>query len=159
MVTIRIRTPRPELLCEPPKPSAMNGVNPRTIKGKEWWNETRRQAYKAAGGTCSACGYNPASAPLEAHEVYDVSWVEGKLILREVVALCQFCHTYIHRGIHRDSRHCNQKLYQASMKYCTKLLEDLGLKPLRTPRHNIPWYSWYLELEGKKYFPVHEEPR
>lgn len=159
MVTIRVKAPRPELLCEPPKPSAMNGVNPRTIKGKEWWNVERKKAYKASGGTCAACGANPAQRPLEAHEVYDVDWGQGKMVLREIVALCQFCHVYIHRGIHRQSHHACQRTYAAAMKYCTKLLEGLGLKPIRTPSHSVPWYQWYLEFEGRKYPPVHEEPR
>lgn len=86
---------RPELLTHPNIPKPVHGVNPRTLKGKAWWDETRREAYARNNGCCWACG---TWGRLEAHESYDIFYYAGIIVLREVVALCEDCHSFIHSG-------------------------------------------------------------
>lgn len=144
---------RPELLTGPPSPEALNGVTPRVLNGKDWWDKKRKETYGKSGGVCAACGGNILRKPLEAHEVYEVDWTKGFMTLLEVVSLCHLCHTFIHRR-HTRSIHLN-----AARKHCTDLLKAAGLTVHKTPRTSVKWNDWYLLLDGRKFYPVHEEPR
>lgn len=91
---------RPLLLAHPHIPSAMAGVNPRTIKGQAWWDVVRREAYAKNNHCCWACGTpageNRKHPALEAHETYDIDYREARMVFKEVVALCHMCHSFIH---------------------------------------------------------------
>jgi len=93
---------RPELLAAPNIPRPLHTVNPRTICGRRWWDETRQRAYAKHDYRCYACGVPKQNAfyykHLEAHEDYDIDWETGKVELREIVALCHSCHNFIHNG-------------------------------------------------------------
>lgn len=93
---------RPKLLAHPHIPSALAGVNPRTIKGQAWWDVVRRKAYAENNHCCWACGAaageNKDHPALEAHETYDTNYREALMVFKEVVALCHMCHSFIHSG-------------------------------------------------------------
>lgn len=93
---------RPELLQMPWIPLPLSGVNPRSILGPAWWNQTRKAAYEGNAGCCWACGVEGARAGyrrgLEGHEVYDHFWPAARLVYLETVALCYSCHAFIHVG-------------------------------------------------------------
>lgn len=91
---------RPELLTHSTIPKALHGVNPRSIKGREWWDKTRKEAYRKNDNKCWACDL-PASQSskrksLEAHENYDINYITGRVTLKEITALCSKCHNFIH---------------------------------------------------------------
>jgi len=93
---------RPELLLHPCIPPMLYGVNPRTIRGEEWWDATRKAAYAENNFHCWACGVHQLDAEykqvLEAHEcyTYDVTTYTARMV--SVVALCLQCHQFIHWG-------------------------------------------------------------
>ena len=93
---------RPELLQHPRLPMPLHGLNPRTLKGADWWDGVRRQAYAAHGQRCWACGVPAAEAifsqRLEAHEAYRIDYKKQVAEMVEVVALCHACHNFIHNG-------------------------------------------------------------
>ncbi len=93
---------RPELLTHPHIPGGLAGVNPRSIMGREWWDEMRRDAYQRNNGHCFACGGFSGNDPykpwLEAHECYDFDYDNKVMKFREVSALCHSCHSFIHSG-------------------------------------------------------------
>lgn len=86
---------RPEILCSPQIPPPMWGVAPRTVNGEEWWNNERKYAYERNNHCCWACG---AHAPLAAHEVFEIDFMERRMTFKEVTALCEDCHNFIHLG-------------------------------------------------------------
>jgi hypothetical protein len=101
---------RPELLLHPLIPPPLHALAPSVILGQTWWDEQRNIAYEASDFHCMACGL-PKSMTyknrLEAHEAYDINYEQSEVRLKEVVALCNPCHNYIHVGRlikqHRDS--------------------------------------------------------
>ena len=173
------RFTRPELLRHGTIPRAMHGVAPRNIKGQEWWDVTRRQAYAANNMRCWACG---GPGPLEAHEAYEIDWQRYRMTYIEAVALCSDCHSFIHIGrligmfAGRDvSSHTVKRI----VLHGYHILKRAGLKcPWQTrviTGHLLPWSGstkwiktvltncdameylvegpkWRLIFEGKEYF-------
>lgn len=92
----------PALLLHPRIPLYLSGVNPRTIKGKEWWDVTRRKAYAENNHCCWACNVYQLDAAyrqvLEAHECYEYDPKTFTARMISVVALCSQCHQFIHWG-------------------------------------------------------------
>jgi hypothetical protein len=97
-------TPEPKILTQPNIPKPLHGVNPRTILGEAWWQKQREQAKQRSQNHCAACGGGPNSKALkgkpwlECHEVYDFNYKKGRVTFKEVVALCHYCHNFIHSG-------------------------------------------------------------
>lgn len=93
---------RPELLLHPTIPAPLHCITPREILGKKWWDVTRKIAYEKTDDHCYACGIHKTKSPyrkyLEAHESYDIYYDTCTVQLKEVVALCHSCHSYIHVG-------------------------------------------------------------
>ena len=89
----------PQLLQHPPIPRGLAGVNPRTIKGKEWWDIVRKEAYQRNNFCCWACARARLDSPgrlLDAHECYTYIYLTRVATFDEVVALCRDCHHFIH---------------------------------------------------------------
>lgn len=154
---------RPELLMAVGIPEPLWGVNPRTIRGKAWWDERRKKAYEANNFCCHACGVHRFDAAykqhLEAHEVYETNWKEASLEFVEVVALCNACHSYVHRGRLRllvaKGQATQKKLEEVEVHGRATLGEGLhlkyGLMLAKIPLILPGWNKWHLRFEGKKY--------
>lgn len=137
---------RVRLLAHEQIPKPMHGVNPRTVMGKEWWNEHRERAYAKNNYCCWACGDMPTR--LEAHEVYDILGSEGRMVFVEIVALCHDCHMTIHVGLTEKLKGIDEvkRLTKRKMKLIRK----------HAQHQEVPWNMWRLVFEGKEYKPVHE---
>lgn len=169
---------RAELLFHPAIPPPMHGVNPRTVLGKEWWDKQRFAAYEKNNQCCWACGTHRDDAMyykhLEAHELYDINWKKHRMTLREIVALCHACHSYVHIGRLRvmvDKRKEQRKKLDKVIAHADRIIQA------ENPRmwynyddsvrgyvqfQNAPkkyWKKWHLLLEGKKYYSKFKGPR
>lgn len=163
---------KPELLLLPNIPKPLHQVNPRTILGINWWNKTRKLAYKSTGYRCLACGVPKEEAKyhqwLEGHEVYETDYEQGTLTFLYVAPLCHFCHNFIHDGrienlLQQGKIHHHK--YAAILKHGSEVLAKANLvKPSRIERERkfvlmeakgkiAPWEKWRLILEGKAYPP------
>jgi len=176
---------RPDLLSAPNIPKPLHTVNPRTICGRWWWDIQRQEAYAKHDYCCWACGVPKRNAEfyhwLEAHEDYDIDWETGKVELKEIVALCHSCHSFIHNGrllnlyqnseIGRDKitsilehgfdickRNHVQPFYGAYIAWYVlkgKTLEESVIKAKKKgwyPKIEASWEKWHLIIEGTKYF-------
>jgi hypothetical protein len=155
---------RPELIAELGIPLPLSGVNPRTIMGKEWWDEKRRKAYKTNNWCCWACGVGTDETHkhrLEAHECYDIDWKTGRMTFREIVALCNKCHSFIHRRrlqqlCYRragDASKAATKRYREVIRHGYALLTANDLYMQRPLLSGISWSNWCLVFDGKEYPP------
>lgn len=129
MVSINVDTKpkftRPEILLHPSIPRALGGINPRTIKGPEWWDEVRKKVYIRNNYCCWACGtFRLDCVPpiLDAHEMYeyDCDKLEARMV--EVVALCRDCHQFIHWR-----RNWYRTRFRKVVARGLNLLHDVGL--------------------------------
>ena len=145
---------RPELLLHPLIPPALYGVNPRTIKGKDAWDITRREAYKANNYCCWACGVYQLDTPsgrLDAHEAYRYIYGSHKAFLAEVVGLCRRCHQFIHWGrLAATNRGAVIRVLSRGLT----LLHEAGLPLARNQYHYLITHEWHHKLpafmEGDK---------
>ena len=158
--------PDPRLLlhCNIPKP--LHEVNPRSIKGESWWNEQRFKVYEEQGNHCAACGVHKSQAEgkkqwLECHEIYEINWKKGRAFFIKLVALCPYCHKFIHSGRLQalyKKREIKKQEYLDIIKHGTDILEKEGLKQLWEERHDQcedspGWGKWRLVFEGNYYKP------
>lgn len=171
---------RPELLRAPQIPAPMSGVNPRTIMGSGWWDKKRKEAYRKNNYHCFACGVPGRRAMfrpfLEAHECYDINYIKGRMRLKEVVALCHACHSFIHIGRLNGRLQRGEVGIEYAQAICTHgytVLREAGLEPWWTTRlliEGIPpereepgtvvgvhWEEWRLVLSGRLYGPKFED--
>jgi hypothetical protein len=79
-------------------PTSLLHMNPRTVKGKAWWERNRRKLYEAAGHRCEICGVVGKRHPVEAHERYDHDEASRPPCQRllGLIALCPSCHAVKH---------------------------------------------------------------
>lgn len=115
---------RPELLQHPPLPPCLGGVNPRTVKGREWWDTVRHPVYKENNYCCWACGQY--ADPLHAHEAYEFDFESHTASLEEIVGLCIPCHRFIHIAM-TFLRH--RHLCKEALAHGRGILSDAGLEP------------------------------
>lgn len=158
-------TRRPEVLLQNNTVKPLHKVVPRTILGKQWWDETRERAYAATDYHCIACGVPKSSAKwhkwLEGHEVYTIDYKNGRMTYIETVALCHFCHCFIHDGRLKamlDRKEINQDKYDAVMAHGKLVLKEAGLrKESNLGRQVAPWSEWRLVLFGQEYPPIFKD--
>lgn len=160
--------PNPRLLLDPQIPKPMHGLNPRTVKGAEWWEVQRQIAYKKFAYHCAACGVHKSKARLhqwlEAHERYSIDYAKGRMKLIEINPLCHFCHNYIHEGFLRAKRKqgaISSSLYDEIIEHGNQIVRVVIKNYLPPdPKTFAPWANWRLVVEGKEYPPLwknHEE--
>jgi len=173
--------PNPEYLTHPNIPKPLHGVNPRSIKGKEWWDGKRRIAYSTYDYRCWACGVRKWDADyhqwLEAHESYDINYSTGEVKLIEIIALCHSCHNFIHSGrmmvLLQKGEMEREKVYDIVLRG-RYILHKNNLKPYwvtdylwlilndREDEFVLPedanedndasWSEWHLVLDGEKHY-------
>lgn len=128
----------PKILYDPTLPKSLHGLNPRTINGKEWWDQKRVFAYVENNQCCWACGVSRYEVLgknkwLEAHEIFDINYVEGRGELKKVVALCPYCHNYIHSGRLQmlvEGGKVKEDYADAIISYGNSVLKKTGLEIL-----------------------------
>jgi hypothetical protein len=177
-VSVDLTTPkpyyiRPKLIQHPMIPPNLAGVNPRNIKGQEWWDVVRKKAYEANNQCCWACGVHRSNAELhhwlEAHEIYKYDKRERTITYTGVCALCPYCHAFIHLG--HTSKTKSVALRMAIVKHGVDILLSHNLKvpvmhavaymslhSIELKREQILFeiprigsLSWRLIFEGKSY--------
>jgi hypothetical protein len=151
----------------------MHGVNPRTIIGKKRWDKVRVRAYNRNNDCCWVCGVHRSRAPvkrwLEAHEIYDIDYKKGRMKLREIVALCRLCHSYVHRRrieILVDKKKIQPKFLRRVLAHGERILNRTGAKPWYNEAKmekgiassKVKWHKWHLIFEGKKYYSKFKGP-
>lgn len=154
---------RPEILLHPNIPKPLHGLAPRTIMGQEWWDVVRQEAYAKAGYCCDACGVPKSEALyhkwLECHELYEIDYPKGRMVFKELVALCHACHNYIHSGrmkiLVRKGEMEDEKM-EAILKRGNKIIRDAKLRRPRPPTKCAPWEDWVLVFEGREYPAKHK---
>lgn len=161
---------RPKLLQHPPLPDPMHNVNPRTIKKSKWWDGIRQDAYAANNYCCHACGR--FRLRLEAHEAYEINHEAGISHYLYTVALCHFCHSFIHSTRLRHITAMGivpRDFALAVRRHGYTVLLSNNLEPSPWTRINFeltyelpdelltaemaPWADWRLEFEGNLYPP------
>jgi hypothetical protein len=97
---------------------------------------------------------------LEGHEWYRIDYPAGRMYYEHTVALCHYCHNYIHVGRLKDLLIKNmipQAKYVAIIQHGERLLSEAGLPPRQVYTGPCaPWADWRLVLEGKEYPPLYE---
>lgn len=155
---------RPQLLLHPTIPEPLHGTNPRTILGDKWWDTIRKAAYEKYDNHCWACGYhasaNTVRQTLDAHESYSIDYRRGKMVFVEAVALCYFCHAFIHSGrtmaLLEEGR-ITKAVFNLVAKHGKAILKEANLHtppPYRGP--NVAWGRWRLVIDGTEYPPVYQ---
>lgn len=157
---------RPEILLHPNLPKPLHSLSPRTIMGKEWTN-VRREAYAKNDYHCQCCGmfapydfdnkrFVSRDQQLEAHECYDIDYVNCTSRLLEIVAICTRCHSYIHSGrvqsLYDKGILDEQECFEI-FTHGDSILIDAGLNPFEKEVDNKTykeeWSKWNLVYEGK----------
>lgn len=176
-----ITKPFPDILTYPSIPKPLHGLNPRTIKGKEWWDETRKEAYKATGQRCIACWRDRNIIPdnrLDGHEQYRTEYKEGRLYYERTVPLCTDCHNFVHSGrlgylikgcrinpddsqriILRGLGICKKNDLKpfVAIKYAYELAfpgKKLRMAVWEPPNVDIPWHKWRLFIDREEHKPL-----
>lgn len=158
---------RPELLLCANIPKPLHRVNPRTILGKKWWDETRQKAAEETNQHCLACGVHKGRAKgkqwLEGHEIYEIDYVQGRSTYIETVPLCHYCHNFIHDGRLQallDKGEITHNFYAAVLQHGERVMEEVGLsfaQPYEGPF--APWGDWRLVIDGEEYPPKFKNAR
>jgi hypothetical protein len=145
--------PRPYILQNPNVPKPMHGRNPRSILGKEWWDEKRQAAYRRYDYCCWACGIHKRQAAyhhwLEGHEIYTIDYPRGRMELQEIVALCHSCHNFIHSGrmvMRLEAGELEPQKYVEIVNHGWSVLKAAGLRPWPFVLPQISYARSWLEL-------------
>lgn len=149
----------PSILLHPQIPKPMHGMAPRTVLGQAWWNREREAAYQSTNYHCEACGVSKWEAKykqwLEAHEVYQIDYLKGRMVYERASPLCHYCHNYIHAGRLQwlfETRRINHQKYASIIQHGDAVLKQAGLKrpkPYEGP--TAGWTQWRLVINGKEY--------
>ena len=94
---------------------------------------------------------------MEAHEVYEIDYLTGRMYYVEAVPLCHGCHCFIHYG-RMENLVASGKLSTVKMRevleHGNRVLQAVGLvKPLPYNGPSVEWNDWRLVIEGREYEP------
>lgn len=149
----------------PTIPKPLHGVNPRTVLGSKWWDETRRAAYRSTEQHCITCGVHKYSAPrclLDGHELYETDYLAGRLYYIETVPLCKTCHSYIHSGrllMLFEEGKITKEEYDVTIAYGELVLKQARITiPPPSNEEFADWEDWRLVVNGKEYPPKNPKP-
>lgn len=154
---------RPDLLLHPQIPVPLHGTAPRVVMPNVWWTRTRRVALSTHGHFCWACGYpgaaNPIRQIMDVHECYDIDYRRGRMVFKEAVVLCYFCHSFIHLGRTStliEKGEITRRVGRMIVRHCQKILREakLPIAPNHYSGPTAPPHLWRLVVEGKEYPPV-----
>lgn len=164
---------QPEILLHPNIPRPLHGLAPRTVMGTPWWNRERAAAYKATDYHCAACGVHKTKAKsrqwLEGHETYDIDYTAGTAVYLRTVALCHYCHNYIHDGRLRwllEGGQIHHYKFVAIIQHGDSVLTKHGLtRPHLSQRESViiqleregrlaPFDQWRLVINETEYRPT-----
>lgn len=132
----KIHRNNPKLILMDSIPRPLSGVNPRSIKGRTWWDKTRKQAYKYNNYYCHACGVYKLDAKifqrLEAHEKYVIDYLNYRMKFIGVTALCHCCHAVIHAGrttkLYLDNK-LDENKFNAIAKHGKEMMKKYKMRP------------------------------
>jgi len=155
-----LKETRPEILLHPQIPRPLHGLAPRTIKGSKWWDRERHNAYARSNYHCEACGVSQSQAlvrrHLEAHEMYDINYLQGRMYFKETVAVCHLCHNFIHFGRIKylyEIRKITHGFLIEVRSHGDRILSKAGLYK----NHDevfyslVPWNNWRLVIGNEEY--------
>lgn len=116
----------PNLLNEGGIPSHLFGVNPRNIKGHNWWERERQKAFVSTNYHCLACGVHKSEAKyrqwLEGHETFEYDTEKFIMTFSKIVPLCYACHQFVHIG--RTSMYSNEERIKEILLHGFKILKE-----------------------------------
>ena len=172
---------KPELLQHPQIPKPLHGLAPRVIKGQDWWDVKRQEAYASTNYHCAACGVHKSQAKehqwLEAHEDYEIDYAKGSVTINKIVPLCHYCHNFIHSGrlwmVNKDNPDKIKRVLEHGIKICEDnfisvqhytldLADEYDVEHYcGVLKENITecaeWSEWHLILEGEKYYTKYKD--
>ena len=141
----------------------MHEVAPRVVLGDKWWRVAKEAAYRSTAYHCLACGVYKHQAEfhhwLEAHEVYTVDYLLGRMYYQETVPLCHACHNYIHSGRLQallDKKEISRSRYNTIVRHGERVLRGAGLKVKSMADEatwSADWEDWRLVVDGVEYPP------
>ena len=158
--------PDPTILLQPGLVKPLHGMNPRTIRGQQWWDGERRAAYRSTGYRCLACAVT--NVQLEAHEQYAIDFAACRYRYERAVPLCHRCHQYIHLGrcemlvrqgqmpaeeFVEIQQHGDTILAAAHLSKDAHLMRLCGGDArLFFPEETGTWARWHLRLDSRDYY-------
>lgn len=157
---IAIWHPRPEILLCANTVKPLHGVVPREILGRSWWDATRKAAYRLTQNHCMACAVSATYAKelqrLEGHELYEIDYRAGRQYYIETVALCHYCHCFIHDGrmealVQRGQM--DPTKMRAVLTHGSKILKEHKLRKYPYFGKMAEWSRWRLVIDGNEYPP------
>jgi len=126
---------KPEVLRHLP----LHGLSPRSVKGTDWWDTTRKGVYKSQDYRCIACGVHKTEAKyhnwIEAHESYTIDYGRCSMEIEGIIGLCHSCHNFIHCGRLKcllSKGEISNSKFRDIMLHGFKVLKDAGLQPNAT---------------------------
>lgn len=166
-----------EILSHPHIPKPLHGLNPRSIKGKEWWDKVRFEAQKRTNYHCAACGIHKTQAKnhqwLEGHEYWDINYHTGICKVVSIEPLCHYCHNFIHSGrlkaimgkeksvneVKEILEHGLKLLSEKKLKcfpFTLRLAESLNCQTYGVEAYeldvNAKWEDYVMILDGETYY-------
>lgn len=167
----------PEILLCPRVIKPLWHQNPRSILtqiDKDWWDRTRQKVYASNNFHCCCCGVHKLDQRgpvkyLDAHEYYDINYQTGEVRLKYILALCRYCHSYIHFGRlfnEYESGNIEEKEFYAILSHGNTLLQNNNLPPKNLDPdiddniYHLDWDVWNLTLtiegEEKKFYSLYK---
>lgn len=166
----------PEILSSTNIPKPLHGLNPRSLMGKQQWDDARVKVYSGNDNKCAACGVHSSRARykkgLEAHEIYNIDWQTGSVKLNLIVPLCHMCHMFIHSGFLASQlnkkivselkassilrhgikllRQCKSPIYYPTAVLAESLMINVKLETFDV-NTDVEWSDWQLDFNNTIY--------